>query len=51
MFISGVNDTGKNCSVVSTTQLKNLSLMSMTPAINLCHRFSLIGGVIDTGEQ
>ncbi len=23
----------------------------MTPAINLCHGFSLIGGVVDTGDK
>ncbi len=25
--------------------------MSLTPAINLCHGFSVIAGVVDTGEQ
>jgi hypothetical protein len=25
--------------------------MSLTLAINLCHRFSLIGGVIGTGDK
>jgi hypothetical protein len=29
----------------------NLSVVSLTPAINLCHRFSLIGGVVDTGDK
>ncbi len=47
MFISGVND----CSTVSTTPLTNLSVVSLTPAINLCQGFSLIGGVIDTGDK
>jgi hypothetical protein len=48
MFISGVNDTGdKLFSAVSTTPLTNLSEVSLTPAINLCHGFSLIGGVIN----
>jgi hypothetical protein len=46
MFISGVN-----CSSGSTTPLTNLSAVSLTPAINLCHRFSLIGGVIDTVDK
>jgi hypothetical protein len=45
MFISGVNDT------VDFTPLTNLSAESLTPAINLCHRFSLIGGVVDTGDK
>jgi hypothetical protein len=27
------------------------SAVSLTPAINLCHGFSLIGGVVDTGEK
>jgi hypothetical protein len=40
-----------NCSAVSTTPAKNLSPVSLTPAINLCHGFSVIAGVIDTGEQ
>jgi hypothetical protein len=51
MFISGVNDPAINCSAVSTTPLTNLSVVSLTPAINLCHRFSLIGGVVDTGNK
>jgi hypothetical protein len=25
--------------------------VSLTPAINLCHGFSLIGGVIDIGDK
>jgi hypothetical protein len=25
--------------------------VSLTPAINLCHEFSVITGVVDTGEQ
>jgi hypothetical protein len=33
------------------TPLTNLSVMSLTPANNLCHRFSLIGGVVDTGDK
>jgi hypothetical protein len=36
---------------VSTTPVKNLSLVSLTTAINLCHGFSVIAGVVDTGEQ
>jgi hypothetical protein len=38
-----------NCSPVSTTLLTNLS--APAPAINLCHGFSLIGGVVDTGDK
>ncbi len=40
-----------NCSVVSRTSAKNLLPVSLTPAINLCLGFSVIAGVIDTGEQ
>jgi hypothetical protein len=36
---------------VSTTPLTNLSPVSLTPAINLCNRFSLIGGVVYTSEK
>jgi hypothetical protein len=40
-----------NCSAVSTTPAKNELPVSLTPAINLCHGFSVIAGVVDTGEQ
>jgi hypothetical protein len=40
-----------NCSAVSTTPAKNLLPVSLTPAVNLCHGFSVIDGVVDTGEQ
>ncbi len=33
-----------NCLVVPTTLLANLSPVSPTPAINLCHWFSVMGG-------
>jgi hypothetical protein len=36
---------------VPTTPLTNLSLVSTTPAINLCHGFSLIGDVVDTDNK
>jgi hypothetical protein len=36
---------------VSTTPAKNLSPVTTTPAINLCHGFSVITGVVDTSEQ
>jgi hypothetical protein len=36
---------------VSTTPLTNLSAVSLTPVINLCHGFSLIGGVVDTSDK
>ena len=37
-----------NCSATRPT---NLLAVSLTPAINLCHGFSVIAGVVDTGEQ
>jgi hypothetical protein len=40
-----------NYSAVSTTPAKNLSPVLLTPAINLCHGFSAIAGIVDTGEQ
>jgi hypothetical protein len=36
---------------VSTTPLTNISAVSLTPAINLCHGFSLIDGVVETGDK
>jgi hypothetical protein len=36
---------------VSTTPAKNLLPVALTPAINLCHGFSVIAGVVDTGEK
>jgi hypothetical protein len=33
------------------TPAKNLLPVLLTPAINLCHGFSVIAGVVDTGEQ
>jgi hypothetical protein len=33
------------------TLLTNLSPESTTPAINLCHGFSVIGSVVDTGDK
>jgi hypothetical protein len=53
MFITGVNGTGnKLFSSVNNTG-KNLTVLpvSMTPAINPCHGFSVIGSVIDTAEK
>ncbi len=41
----------KSCSALSTTPAKNLSPVSFTPAISLCHGFSVIAGVVDTGEK
>jgi hypothetical protein len=47
MFISGVNDTGgKLFRGANPTPLTNLSPVSTTPVINLCHGFSVIGGVV-----
>jgi hypothetical protein len=36
---------------VSTTPAKNLSPVSLTPAINPCHGFSVIAGVVDSGDK
>jgi hypothetical protein len=36
---------------VSTTPAKNLSPVSLTPPVNPFHRFSVIAGVIDTGDK
>jgi hypothetical protein len=44
MFLSCVNDPAIKCLAVSKTRLTNLLAVSLTPAINLCHGFSLIGG-------
>ncbi len=33
------------------TPAKNLSPVSLTPAINPCHGFSVIAGVVDTGDK
>jgi hypothetical protein len=33
------------------TPAKNLLPVSLTSAINLCHGFSVITGVVETGEQ
>jgi hypothetical protein len=40
-----------NCSAVSTTPAKNFLPVSLTPAINLCHGFSVIAGVVVTGDN
>ncbi len=51
-FLSVVSMTPAiNCSAVSMTLLTNLLAVSLTTAINLCHRFSLIGGVVNTGDK
>jgi hypothetical protein len=42
MFITGVNDTGDKVYCTS---------VSMTPAINSCHGFSVIAGVVETGDK
>jgi hypothetical protein len=47
MFISGVKDTGDKL----LTPLTNLSVVSLTPAINLCHGIFWIGGVVDTRDK
>ena len=51
MFITHVNDNSdKLVSGVNDTS-ETLSPVSLTPVINLCHGFSVIAGVVDTGEQ
>jgi hypothetical protein len=40
-----------NLSPVSMTLAKSLSAVSLTPAINPCHGFSVIAGVVDTGDK
>ncbi len=37
----------KSCSAVSTTPAKNLSPVSISP----CQGFSVIAGVVDTGDK
>ncbi len=48
MFITGVNNIG---SAVATTPAKSLSPVSTTPAINPCHGFSVIAGVVNTNDK
>ncbi len=40
-----------SCSVVSMTPAKNLLPVSTTRAINPCHGFSVIAGVVDTRDK
>ncbi len=51
MFISGVNDTSNKLFGGVNDMLTNLSPVSTTPAINLCHGFLVIGSVVDTGDK
>jgi hypothetical protein len=51
MFITGFNDTGNKLFSGINDTSENLSPVSFTPANNLCHRFSVIAGVVDTSEQ
>jgi hypothetical protein len=44
MFITSVNDTGDKL-------LISCSSVSLTPAINSCHGFSVIAGVVDKGDN
>jgi hypothetical protein len=46
MFITGVNTTGDKLFSGLTTPAKNLSPVSLTPAINPSHGFSVIAGVL-----
>jgi hypothetical protein len=50
MFITGVNDTGEKLfSGVNDTGKK--FIVSLTRAISPCHGFSVIAGVVDTGDK
>jgi hypothetical protein len=51
MFITGVNDTGEKLFSGVNDTAKNLSPMSLTPAISPCHGFSVIAGVVDTVDK
>jgi hypothetical protein len=51
MFISGVNDPGNKLFGGVNDTTNKLSLVSMTPAINLCHGFSVISSVVDTSNK
>jgi hypothetical protein len=51
MFISGVNNTGNKLFGGVNDTADKLIGVSLTPAINLCHIFSLIGSVVDTGDK
>ncbi len=41
----------EHLSPVSTTPAISCSAVSMTPAINPCHGFSVIASVVDTGDK
>jgi hypothetical protein len=47
LFITGVNVTGNKL----FSGVNDTLPVSLTPAINLCHGFSVIARVVDTGEQ
>jgi hypothetical protein len=53
--IAGVVVTGDNCLPVSLILAKNLSAVSLSPAIIVtgdhCHRRSLFTGVVDAGKK
>jgi hypothetical protein len=51
MFNTGVVDTGDKLFNGVNDTGENLSPVLLTPAIKLCHGFSVIAGVVDTGEQ
>jgi hypothetical protein len=51
MFISGVNDPADKLFGGANDTADKLSLVSMTPVINLCHGFSVISSVIDTSKK
>jgi hypothetical protein len=51
MFIAGVNNIEDKLLPVSRTPVINLSPVWLTLAINPCQGFSVISGVVDTGNK
>jgi hypothetical protein len=50
MFISGFNDNSNKLYGGANDTADKFSPESTTLVINLCHRFSVIGGVVGTGH-
>jgi hypothetical protein len=51
MFITCVNDTGDKLFTGVNNTGDNFSPVSTTPVNNPCHGFSVIAGVVDTGDK
>jgi hypothetical protein len=55
MFISNVNDTGDKlfggANNIADKFITGVNDTTVTSAINLCHKFSVIGSVVDTGDK